>query len=149
MRNFIKFATLWLSLSFMSSVALATTNVPTAELNGEECDHLEFITTCFILGKISESLSPATQKSCEERREKYAQTTIKSLALYLKVSGVVTSHYETPINTCVEQAKTSTDSILCFKKYSQLTHDTFCKGIQAPSLQGEKNTQIERKELPE
>ena len=140
MRNFIKFATLWLSLSFISSVALATTSVPTAEssvptaeLNGEECEALEFVITCFTGSK---SLSPATQKFCDEQNKKYAQTSVKHFTMALKVSGVVTSHYETPINTCVEQAKTITDEILCIKKYSQLTHDTLCKGIQAPNPQG-------------
>ena len=136
MGKFIKFATLWLSLSFISSVALATTSVPTAELNGEECDTLEFVVTCSTHGKRSESLSPATQKFCKEHKKKYDQTSTKFLVIFIAVNKVIFSHYKTPIYTCFEQAKTKIDKVLCFKKYSQIAHDTFCKSTQAPNPQG-------------
>ena len=127
MGKFIKFATLWLSLSFMSSVALATTSVPTAELNGEECDALEFYSRCFVPDKKSEKLVLSNEKSCDEQDK-------ESRALALgDVTHVLISYYKAPLLTCFEQQKTKIDKVLCFKKYSQIAHDTHCKSTQAPS----------------
>ena len=148
----IKFAILWLSLSFMSFAALATINVPTAgssvvtaELNSEECAVLKFYSKCF--SNTSEIL--ANQKFCEEQDKRYYQKADKHKVLINKVGDVILLHYGIPLVACTKQEETLKSKMICLKKYSQLTYDIYCKSIHAPNLQGQKNIQIERKELPE
>ena len=130
MGKFIKFATLWLSLSFISSVALARPEVTVTGLINETCEALEFYLKCFVPDEKSEGLVLSNEKSCNEQDKES-----RALAIGDATRAVV-FYYKTPLLACMEKEELGINKILCFKKYSQIAHDTHCKSTQAPNPQG-------------